>query len=291
MINIEGNQIINVLLYSNSLIKIILFLIIWAAIWLPIAYPVARLLKWHPAAPISNTQKLALMIPLYLIAPLLTWGVYSLGELSLNQSKFTLETTLFKFILLGYCLGIITSLIVDTLEIILGVLKLDKVSNLWAFAWQTFPLLLIVSLLVATVEELIFRGVFVNFLWQDYSLWLTGIISSLIFALLHLVWERKNTIPQLPGLFFMGIVLYLARLVAGGNLGLAIGIHGGWVLVLATMDTLNCYHYTDKFQSWIVGKKDQPLGSLAGFTIVTLAGISLWLIALLYESKTTNFFS
>jgi hypothetical protein len=71
----------------------------------------------------------------------------------------------------------------------------------------------------------------------------------------------------------MGIILYLARLVAHNNLGLAIGIHGGWVLILASLDTLNCYHYTDKIQGWLIGKKGQPLGSLAGLMVVLLAGI------------------
>ncbi len=281
MDNIAGNQIIDTLLSSSSIIKIILFLIIWAAIWLPIAFPLARLMKWHPAAPISNTQKLTLMIPLYLIAPLLAWGVVRLGEKSLNQTKLILEPSLFQFILLGYCLGIATIVVVDGIELWAGIFKLD-VSNLKdkSFLWTSLPLLLLVSFLIAGVEELIFRGVFVNFLREDYSLWLTAVVSSLIFALLHLLWERKETIPQLPGLFLMGIVLFVSRLVAHGNLGLAIGLHGGWVFVLASLDTLDCYEYTDKFPAWIVGKKTQPLGSIAGLSVVILAGIILSAIVL-----------
>ncbi len=275
MLNIEGNQIINLLLHINSLIKIILFLIIWAAIWLPIAFPLARLVKWHPAAPISQTQKLTLIIPLYLIAPLLAWGVVNLGEQFLNQTKFIFQPSLFKFILFGYCLGIISIVIIDAIEVITGCLHLSSPLNSSTSGWKTLPLLLLISLLIGSVEELIFRGIFVNFLQQDYSVWLTAIISSLIFAVLHLVWEQKDTIPQLPGLFLMGMVLYLARLVAGGNLGLAIGIHGGWVLVLASLDTFDCYDYTDKIQGWIVGKKGQPLGSLAGVGVVLLTGILL----------------
>lgn len=272
------NQIINFLLNSNSLIKIGLFLIIWAVIWLPIAYPLARLMKWHPAAPISPTQKVTLIIPLYLIAPLLAWGVIKLGEQSLNQTKFILQPSLFQFILLGYVLGIITIAIIDGLEILTGFLKLESLGNLTISQWLTFPLLIIVSLLIASVEELIFRGLFVDFLWQDYSIWLTAIISSAIFALLHLIWERKNTLPQIPGLFLMGLVLYLARLVANNHLGLAIGIHGGWVFILGVLDTFDCYSYTDQSKGWIVGKKGQPLGSLAGISIVIIAGIILLFI-------------
>jgi membrane protease YdiL (CAAX protease family) len=275
MLNIDGNQINNFLLNIPSLVKITLFLIIWAAIWLPIAFPLARLVKWHPAAPISQTQKLTLIIPLYLIAPLLAWGATHLGEQSLNQTKFIFELSFFKFILFGYCLGIVSIAIVDGIEVFSGLLHFSFPPN-FATAWgKTLPLLLLVSLLIASVEELVFRGIFVNFLQQDYSLWLTAIISSLIFALLHLIWEQKGTIPQLPGLFLMGMVLYLARLVAGGNLGIAIGIHGGWVLVLASLDTFDCYDYNDQVQGWLVGKKGQPLGSLAGVAVVLLTGILL----------------
>ncbi|WP_161486821.1 CPBP family intramembrane glutamic endopeptidase [Cyanobacterium sp. IPPAS B-1200] len=135
---------------------------------------------------------------------------------------------------------------------------------------KTLPLLLLVSLLIASVEELIFRGVFKDFLSQDYNIWLTAIISSAIFAVLHLIWERKNTIPQLPGLFLMGMVLFYSVYLLNGNLSMAMGIHGGWVVTLATLDTLDLYEYNTDANPWLWGCKERPLGSVAGIFILLL---------------------
>ncbi len=127
---------------------------------------------------------------------------------------------------------------------------------------------------VAIIEELVFRGVFLNLLLQDYNIAIAATVSSLIFALLHLVWERENTLPQLPGLWLMGMILVGARLVDGGSLGLAIGLHAGWVFSLAYLDTAELYVYTGKGVSWLAGKQGQPLASVAGIMVLLLtAGI------------------
>ena len=109
-------------------------------------------------------------------------------------------------------------------------------------------------------------------------MWLTAIISSIIFALLHLIWEQKNTIPQLPGLWLMGLVLFYACTITNGNLGLAIGLHSGWVLILACVDTFDLYTYNPNFSGWLIGKKDQPLGSLVGLMVLVLTIIFLFVI-------------
>ncbi|MGY6530847.1 MAG: CPBP family intramembrane glutamic endopeptidase [Cyanobacterium sp.] len=146
-----------------------------------------------------------------------------------------------------------------------------KPPQLLISALTTLPIALLFSLLISSVEELIFRGVFKDFLIQDYNIWLTAIISSIIFALLHLIWEQKNTIPQLPGLFLMGMVLFYSVYLQNGNLSMAIGIHGGWVLTLATLDTLNLYEYNSDANPWIWGNQERPLGSAAGIFILLWA--------------------
>ena len=153
--------------------------------------------------------------------------------------------------------------------------KLSLSSNLLI---NLLPLLL-VSFIIGSIEELIFRGVIVNFLAVDYGTWLVAIISSIIFALLHLIWEQKNTIPQLPGLWLMGLVLFYALIVDHGSLGLAIGLHSGWVLMLATVDSWEIFAYNDHFPSWLGGKKDQPLGSIIGVMVLVLTTIVLWLMS------------
>lgn len=103
-----------------------------------------------------------------------------------------------------------------------------------------------------------FSGFLLTQLGRDYPIWLAAIISSLIFALLHLVWEKKETVPQLPGLWLMGMVLVLARLVNDGNLGIAWGLHSGWVWAIGCIDTAGLINYTGNVPEWVTGKNKNP---------------------------------
>lgn len=103
-----------------------------------------------------------------------------------------------------------------------------------------------------------------SILEQDYDRWLAAIIASSIFALLHLLWERQETFPQLPGLWLMGMVLVVARWVDGGSLGLAWGLHGGWVWGLSSLDAAQLISYTGKGKNWMIGINQQPLAGVMG---------------------------
>lgn len=277
MLNFEVDSVITLFNQFNSIVKIILFLIIWTVIWLPIAIPLARFVKWQIAAPISNTQKLTFIISLYSLAPVLTWAMIIIEKTSLAKIGLIFQASLFKSILFGYGLGVLSMLLIYGLELVAGWLKLNNREDSTPNLWLNLPLLLFVSFFIASIEELIFRGIFVNFLLEDFNIWLSAIISSFIFALLHLIWEQKNTFPQLPGLFLMGIVLFYARFIDDGNLGLAIGLHGGWVFILACVDTFNIYSYNPSKKDWLIGKKDQPLGSIAGLGVLALTVMFLGL--------------
>jgi membrane protease YdiL (CAAX protease family) len=134
-----------------------------------------------------------------------------------------------------------------------------------------------VALFVGGIEELVFRGFIFTQLEQNYSIWLAAIISSLIFAVLHLVWEQTETLPQLPGLWLMGMVLVLARLADGHNLGIAWGLHAGWVWAIATIDTAGLITYTDKVSAWVTGINKKPLAGLTGIMCVSATGgVLLW---------------
>jgi membrane protease YdiL (CAAX protease family) len=100
----------------------------------------------------------------------------------------------------------------------------------------------------------------------------------LIFAVLHLLWEQKETIPQLPGLWLMGMVLVLARLADDNNLGIAWGLHAGWVWAIATIDTAELITYTDKVSPWVTGINKKPLGGLTGIIcVLSTGGVLLWI--------------
>ncbi len=265
---------------SHSLSKIVLFLIIWAVIWLPIALPLVKLIKWQTAAPTANTpKKLTLIFSLYFLVPFLTWGLMEMGEITLEQIGIIFQVRLYQSILFGYGLSILTLSLIYLWEWGLNCVTFNQDFNILKnpSILLNIPLLAVVSLFIAGIEELVFRGIFVNFLYRDYSIIVTAIISSLIFALLHLVWEQKNTIPQLPGLFILGLVLFYAVMVDGNLLGLAIGLHGGWVFGLAWVDTFDLVNYQSSFPSWMVGNREQPLGSIASIMVLLLAVLIIFI--------------
>jgi membrane protease YdiL (CAAX protease family) len=139
--------------------------------------------------------------------------------------------------------------------------------------------ILLVALFVGGIEELVFRGFLFTELQKDYSVWVAALISSSIFALLHLVWEQRETTPQLPGLWFMGMVLVLARFVDGGSLGLAWGLHAGWVWAIATLDTAQLIDYTGKVSDWVTGKNKKPLAGVAGIVCLLFTVGIFWLFS------------
>jgi membrane protease YdiL (CAAX protease family) len=282
MVNIAGESVIAFWNNSPSIIKIILFLIIWAVIWLPIAIPLARLVKWQIAAPISNTQKLTFIISLYSLLPILTWALLAVEEIPIVKIGLIFQDSFFKSILFGYGLGILSILLVDGVQLLAGWLKFQPPDDNTPNIWANLPLLLLISLFISSMEELVFRGILVHFLEVDFSWLWTAIVSSVIFALLHLIWEQKNTFPQLPGLFLMGLVLFYARILNDNTIALSIGLHGGWVFILASVDTFNLYTYNPEVKGWLIGKKDQPLGSVAGLMVLLITTLLLLNISVIF---------
>ena len=275
MLNLEVDLLINDLHNFNSVIKIILFLINWGIFWLPIVLPILWFARRQKSAPNPKTHKLTLIISLYSVAPILVWRVIAVEKISWSEIGVTHQASFFQSILFGYALSIGSLLLVYGVQSGLGWLKwqnLPKFDRHFAF---TFLSLIIVSFIIGSIEEIVFRGVIAHFLLVDYSIWITAIVSSAIFALLHLIWEQKNTIPQLPGLWLMGLVLFYSYII-NGTLGLAIGLHSGWVLILACVDTFELNEYNPQWAGWLIGKKEQPLGSVMGLMVLLLTFLSLW---------------
>jgi uncharacterized protein len=73
-------------------------------------------------------------------------------------------------------------------------------------------------------------------------------------------------------------VLVLSRQVDQGNLGLAWGLHAGWVWTIASLDTLQLLHYTHKVPDWLTGRDAKPLAGMIGIGFLLLTAGSLWAI-------------
>ncbi|TRU23081.1 MAG: CPBP family intramembrane metalloprotease [Microcystis aeruginosa Ma_SC_T_19800800_S464] len=259
-----------------ALIKIIIFLLAWLILWLPIAIGLGSRLGWQPLQGTKPDQKLPLVASLYALAPLVIWGLLKIEGSSLHNYGLIWSFSLFISLTKGLILAVVGLGIIFFLEGILTWVHWQPKNLTRAFA-LSFPLL-IVALWVGITEELIFRGIFLSQLSQEYGFWLAGAISSLIFALLHLLWERQQTLPQLPGLFLMGMVLVWARAIDHGSLGLAWGLHSGWVWGLALLDSAELMSYSDSGLVWVKGIYNQPLAGLAGILCLlgTAWGLNLF---------------
>lgn len=94
-------------------------------------------------------------------------------------------------------------------------------ANLRAFDRKGIILLILGSLIIGFSEELLVRGIAVSAL-QDagYSVLLTGIISSLIFGVLHFMnyfngQNLKKTSIQVAGTVLMGLNFYIIFVISG----------------------------------------------------------------------------
>lgn len=268
------------LMTSTALAKVAAFFIAWVTLWLPLAIPIATLLKWRPPKPLAAEQKLPLLASLYLIAPLILWGASWVDRMTFADYGWEGKLTVLRSLGLGLGIGILSLLLVFFGQWTLGWIKWNW-ENLQRLGNVCLPVLFL-GLWIGITEELIFRGFLLTTLAQNYSVWVAAMISSGIFAVLHLIWEQQNTLPQLPGLWLMGMVLVLARWVDGGSLGLAWGLHAGWVWGLTCLDSAALLDYTGKGPIWFTGFGKNPLAGAAGIVCLLLTGILLqWFVPLL----------
>lgn len=269
-----NNTLLALLKNAPVVFFVMAFFLVWVVCWLPLAAISAFILNLQLNKPLQPEQKIPLLVSLYLLVPLILWGVNRLGFGSFADYGLVGNLNIFGSLWLGLGLGVLGLVIVFTCQFWLGWCYLEK-SNIKLIPGILLPISL-VALFVGGIEELLFRGFLLTTLEKDYPIWLAAIISSLIFALLHLVWEQRETIPQLPGLWLMGMVLVVARLADGGSLGIAWGLHAGWVWAIATIDTAGLITYTGKVSEWVTGKNKKPLAGLAGVLCVLVTGVILW---------------
>lgn len=261
-------------LLGTSWFKILTFVGVWGIIWLPIALITSRLINWQPKESLTPQQKLILLASLYILAPgIIVW------KLKVESLLFSdLGLSLFPSNLWYVVLGLGASLFGLVLIFIL-----ESAGNLitwhWQNARQVMTLLLpvlILSLLISLIEELIFRGYIFTTLITDNSVLIAAIVSSSIFAVLHLIWDRKQTIPQLPGLWLMGMVLVAARVLTNDTIYFSLGLHAGWIWGLTCIDSADLLSY--KHQShWFTGIQQQPLAGIAGILCMLGTGLAIWL--------------
>lgn len=259
---------------------------------MPIGISLFFLAQWKLRFPVPPEQKIPLLLSLYWLAPVLLWAYIRWIEKSsfisygIAWNRSFLTSTSLGFIL---GLGGISFLLI--LKRSFGWIQFSSKANLLDADQDTPSLpylsvlpILALTLAISWVEEIIFRGFVVNQLhltdgWLGTSTlfpWGGYAIASILFAVLHLVWDGPAGFPQLPGLALMGAVLILARWADGGLLGLSTGLHAGWIFTLALIDTLKLVAPVETSPRWLAGKFDQPLTGLVDLVFLLATGLLLW---------------
>ncbi|MGB3532582.1 MAG: type II CAAX endopeptidase family protein [Microcoleaceae cyanobacterium] len=268
------------LMHQPALIKVLIFFLIWVGIWLPIAVVSAILLNWHPTQPLTPQQKIVLLASLYLIAPVLLVGMTHLEQTTFLDYGLWVSGEVAISIGFGLMLGGLSLGLLYTVMWKLGATDWQQ-----PLKGETQPLNVgsilsvgLVAFWISITEELVFRGFLQFQLHQDYSVWVASAIVSTIFALSHLLWNWQGTIPQLPGLWLMGMVLTIARFCDRGSLGLPIGLHAAWIWGITLTEQRFITSPTTRLPGWLVGESDQPLASLSSWVmLLMLAGVLLQL--------------
>jgi uncharacterized protein len=265
---------LNLVAHSTHLQRLGIFFVTWILLWLPVAIPIALKLQWKPFTPLTAAQKLPLLAPLYLVAPIVLWGFLRADRH--QWSDYGLAWLPDISLVWGWGLAVLSLILVFGWEIWRGWITWNS-QNSQALLLNAGPVLLL-ALWIGVSEEVIFRGFIQIELAGAWGFWVGGILASAVFALLHLLWERQQTWPQIPGLWLMGLVLTLAVAIDQQHLWLAIGLHTGWVWGLTCLDAAAMITYQETAPGWFVGKYQQPLAGAAGLLALMGTGIVLQLI-------------
>lgn len=132
---------------------------------------------------------------------------------------------------------------------------------------------------VAFAEELVFRGWVYDELERDYRPQTVLWGCALTFAILHFLKplpEMIRTLPVLPGLTLLGLTLVWAKRSTRGRLGKSIGLHGGLVWGYYIFNVGGLIEYHDDVSPWITGVDGNPLASLWGILFLCVLAYLMW---------------
>lgn len=171
----------------------------------------------------------------------------------------------------GLLLGLGAVFLVGGFYLTFGACRIAIHPDAWRL-WRTLIGFLPAALLVAVLEELIFRG-YVMYHLMASSTPLAMLGSSLSYAVVHLrgEWVWPATALELIGLWILGMTLAWSRLKTG-QLYLAIGLHASlayWARVNKLL-----IEFPDSAIAWLVGTNRLVNGVAAWVALIAVG----WLI-------------
>lgn len=243
--------------------RLTLFLVTLLVLWLPLAAPLYWLLGKDPNLVSILTMGLLYLIFLGLIQQ---WGkrVYNHPNLLKRYGLVNTRQNAQNFCQ-GFTLGFVVCLGIFVIQGVLGWLNWQPgKDNLAIITLEG----ILIGIAIGFAEELLFRGWLLDELERDYTpikaMWLNG----LIFGLLHFLkplGEIIRTLPQLPALIALGLILVQTKRLQQQRLGMAIGIHGGLVSSYYLLNVGKLISYTEVVPDWVTGIDGNPLAGLMGW--------------------------
>jgi membrane protease YdiL (CAAX protease family) len=132
--------------------------------------------------------------------------------------------------------------------------------------WAPLPLTL--------MEEPLFRGLVLEQLEGELAPWLAIVISAALFAAMHFLRPQKRPLLAAVGLFYVGLALGAAYLLAGHNYLLPVAIHAAGVLFIQVTRPICRY----VGPAWLIGRSSYPIAGVLNMAAVTVAFVLVLIV-------------
>jgi len=253
------------------LLRVIIFLLILATIWLPIAAPIYLLVKDSNLATILTMG--LLFAEFLLLVP--RWGKQVYGQTQLLKSYGLVNTRQNGFeLLIGLAIGLSITFTLFLVQGLFGFVSWQNSDNLPRIIAEG----LLSALGVGFAEELVFRGWLLDELQRDYNAQISVRANSLVFALSHFIKPVEAMLrswPQFPGLLLLGLILVLAKRNCQNRLGLSIGLHAGLVWGYYIINIGELVRYSGSVPDWVTGINGNPLAGAIGLLFLSVLAVGM----------------
>jgi hypothetical protein len=252
-------------------LRVIIFLLILLAIWLPLAAPIYLLVKDSNLATIL-TMGLLFTEFLFLVP---RWGKQVYGQTQLLKSYGLINTRKNGFeLLIGLAIGLLLTFSLFAVQGLFGLVTWQNSDNLPRIIAEG----LLSALGVAFAEELVFRGWLLDELQRDYNYKISLWANSLVFALSHFikpVAAMLRSWPQFPGLLLLGLILVWGKRSRQNRLGLSIGLHAGLVWGYYIINIGQLVRYSASVPDWVTGVNGNPLAGAIGLLFLSVLALGM----------------
>ena len=252
-------------------LRVIIFLLILLAIWLPLAAPIYLLVKDSNLATIL-TMGLLFTEFLFLVP---RWGKQVYGQTQLLKSYGLINTRKNGFeLLIGLAIGLLLTFSLFAVQGLFGLVAWQNSDNLPRIIAEG----LLSALGVGFAEELVFRGWLLDELQRDYNYKISLWANSLVFALSHFikpVAAMLQSWPQFPGLLLLGLILVWGKRSRQNRLGLSIGLHAGLVWGYYMINIGQLVRYSGSVPDWVTGVNGNPLAGAIGLLFLSVLAVGM----------------